>query len=324
LRDSPSTLKSKARWQHNDECFSYFWNSSINLNTFLNNIDISSYNSSGNHNAASTVEAQQTTPYIPNNNRHINTHWFFHVLKLSIIVIILFMLIIKICKWCFRWWYAFLHHGRMIYMKVLVPRWDSKTDREQAKEIAKDMKEKIWRMSQVYTNLKKLWKLTFKDKIMYKIFRKPRISLMYHYVNWVLNFIIWCYPEYKTIIEWSIWAQYPDSSIEIVNEPNIFKRKHYKVMPLQTEKDDVYTLKMYKKLSDDPINNIIDAIWNISKYDTATIMLNIKPLWDDWNTQAKKKIDRLYKNLDISPRSIWWKVIHGFKKFFKLMAYWEW
>jgi hypothetical protein len=25
LRDSPSTLKSKARWQHNDECFSYFW-----------------------------------------------------------------------------------------------------------------------------------------------------------------------------------------------------------------------------------------------------------------------------------------------------------
>jgi hypothetical protein len=31
-------------------------------------------------------------------------------------------------------------------------------------------------------------------------------------------------------------------------------------MPLQAEKDDVYTLKMYKKLSDDPINNIIDAI----------------------------------------------------------------
>jgi hypothetical protein len=31
-------------------------------------------------------------------------------------------------------------------------------------------------------------------------------------------------------------------------------------MPLQSEKDSAYTLKLYKKMSDDPINNIIDAI----------------------------------------------------------------
>ena len=44
----------------------------------------------------------------------------------------------------------------MIYLKVLQTRGDSKVDREVSKELAKDMKEKIARMSQVYNNLYKL------------------------------------------------------------------------------------------------------------------------------------------------------------------------
>jgi hypothetical protein len=44
----------------------------------------------------------------------------------------------------------------MVYLKVMLPRNDGKGDREQQKEIAKDMKEKIGRMSQVFHNLHKL------------------------------------------------------------------------------------------------------------------------------------------------------------------------
>jgi len=44
-------------------------------------------------------------------------------------------------------------------MKVLQTRQDTKSDREVEKELAKDMKEKISRMSQVYNNLHKLGKL---------------------------------------------------------------------------------------------------------------------------------------------------------------------
>jgi hypothetical protein len=44
----------------------------------------------------------------------------------------------------------------MIYLKILQTRGDSKTDREANRELAKDMKEKISRMSQVYNNLYKL------------------------------------------------------------------------------------------------------------------------------------------------------------------------
>lgn len=43
-----------------------------------------------------------------------------------------------------------------MYVKVILPRNDAKSDREQEKEIAKDMKEKIGRMSQVYHNIHKM------------------------------------------------------------------------------------------------------------------------------------------------------------------------
>jgi hypothetical protein len=72
-------------------------------------------------------------------------------------------------------------------------------------------------------------------------------------------------------------------------------------MPLQSEKESIYTLKLYKKMNDDPINNLIDAISNVSKYDTATIMMTIKPLGERRNNKAKKQVDRLYKNLDLKP-----------------------
>jgi hypothetical protein len=39
--------------------------------------------------------------------------------------------------------YDVLNKNRIVYMKVMLPRADSKADREVAKELAKDMKEKI-------------------------------------------------------------------------------------------------------------------------------------------------------------------------------------
>ena len=343
-KDAPSKLMTDAWWSYKSECISYFWGMS-NINSFLENIQANNTEQRDIYNNQTTAEQNANSgnnpmegiwfPWVEQSHGAAETttwqwvsdsgflswlHTAWNRFVWGFVFLLVIILLFKIAKKALVRWYAFMNHNRMIYLKVLVPRWDSKVDREQAKEVAKDMKEKIWRMSQVYANLSKLWKLNLTDKILYKIFKKPKVSLIYHYENWVLNFIIWCYPEYKTIIEWWIWAQYPESSIEIIKKPDIFKKKYSKVMPLQDEKDSVYTLKLYKKMSDDPINNIIDAIWNISKYDTATVMLNIKPLRDDWNEEAKVKIDRLYKNLDLTPDSFVWKIMKWFKAFFNLMV----
>jgi hypothetical protein len=56
----------------------------------------------------------------------------------------------------FAFIYDIFNSKRLVYLKVILPRLDSKSDREREKELSKDMKEKIGRMSQVYRNFHKL------------------------------------------------------------------------------------------------------------------------------------------------------------------------
>jgi hypothetical protein len=66
-------------------------------------------------------------------------YWVLIALLLIIGIRILFSLIQK----ALRYGYAFFNSHRLIFLKVLLPRGDGKSDREQEKELAKDMKEKI-------------------------------------------------------------------------------------------------------------------------------------------------------------------------------------
>jgi hypothetical protein len=48
-------------------------------------------------------------------------------------------------------------------------------------------------------------------------------------------------------------------------------------MTLEPKKDPVYTIKTFKQMPDDPINNLIDTMGKVSVYDTVTTILVIKP-----------------------------------------------
>lgn len=80
-----------------------------------------------------------------------------------------------------RYIYSFLNTNRMIYLKVMLPKVDGKTDREQEKEIAKDMKEKVSRMSQLYSGLHKISELSTWESLMHKLFGKQKIVMIYQY-----------------------------------------------------------------------------------------------------------------------------------------------
>jgi hypothetical protein len=145
------------------------------------------------------------------------------------------------------------------------------------------------------------------------LFSKPRVSFVYHYEDGKLFFIIATYPEYESVLHSAIGSQYADASIERIPKPNYFSKKYHEIVPLESEKDSVYTIKMYKHSNDDQINNIIDAISAISKEDTVSIVMNISPLSEKRNDITKNKVNRLYKNLPIeSKRSFLtkpWKLI---------------
>lgn len=217
----------------------------------------------------------------------------------GVLIFIIGMLFLIVVRNILRFLYDVFNSGRIIYLKILLPRGQSKLDREQEKELAKDMKEKIGRMGQVFHNFHKIGWLSMKENLMMKLFDKPKTTMIYHYEDGVLNFIIGTYPEYQQILEGAISAQFPNCSIEKTLKPQFFKRKYSDIIPLEPKKDPLYNIKTYKQQPDDPINNIIDAIGKISRYDTLSIIIPIKPMGHSFNAKAQKAVDRLYKNLSL-------------------------
>jgi len=249
-------------------------------------------------NPVQTTTVQTTTTTTDSrrtSSRHAigsQSNYFFRGIGIIVWAIILFAIIKK----ALIFFYDIVNAHRIVYLKVMLPRNDSKEDRDQDKEIAKDMKEKIWRMSQVFHNIHKLWELSTWDAFMKRIFYKPKTTFMLHYEDGILYFIVWIYPEYQSIVESSISAQYSDCSIERIPSPEIFRKKFRNIMPLVPKKLQVYTMKTFKQQPDDPMNNVIDAIGKISRYDTATIVLSIKPLGEWFNRKTQKRAEWLYRN----------------------------
>ena len=131
---------------------------------------------------------------------------------------------------------------------------------------------------------------------MKRVFDKPKATLIYHYEDGLLNFIIGIYPEYQQILEGAISAQFPNCSIEQMQKPKFFKKKFYDIMPMQPKKEAVYNIKLFKQQPDDPTNNVIDAIGKVSRYDTLSIVMPIKPIGERFNKKAQKRAEGLYRN----------------------------
>lgn len=180
-------------------------------------------------------------------------------------------------------------------------------DREQEKELAKDMKEKIGRMGQVFHNFHTVGNLSTKESFMRMLFDKPKTTLIYNYEDGILNFIVATYPEYQQLLEGAIAAQFPNCSIERTVKPKFFKKKYSDIMPIKPKKDPVFNIKIFKQQPDDPINNIIDAIGKISRYDTLNIIIPIKPLGDRFNKRSQQAASRLFKELPVNEWKNAWR-----------------
>lgn len=178
------------------------------------------------------------------------------------------------------------------------PRGDSKLDREREKELAKDMKEKIGRMSQVYRGIHKRSMLSLWDNIISWMFHKYKVQFVMHYEKGQLALLVGCYPEHKKNIEGAIAAQYPEVSIEPVTAPIVFGKKNYELMPMQPVKPTYYPIRVFKQLEDDPLNNIYDSLSKINSEDTFSIIITVKTAPDSFNKEAQRIANALYKKDD--------------------------
>lgn len=263
--------------------------------------------STASHNQFATV----ATPSSFDMGEYLNTGIVF-VKYLGMIMGLLFLgvLLYKMIKYCVVFFYDVWNVDRMVYLRVLQTRGDSKVDREVSKELAKDMKEKIARMSQVYNNIYKLGEASFYESILSFLVKKPKVVLTLAYEDGKLEFIIGVYPEFRAIVEGAISAQFSDSSIEITEKPRFFQKKYSDLSVLEPEKDTVYTIKNYKYMPDDPLNNLVDSIAKVNAEDTFHVLMVLKPMDERHNKRVKIFADALFKKQESKiRRTPWWHYI---------------
>lgn len=222
------------------------------------------------------------------------------VLKI-LIFIALFFLILKIVRIVSE----ILTARKFVYLKVTLPRADSKLDKE--RETKKDFKEKIGIMSMLYKSIHKIWDTDLWETLTNFIFKHSRVSLEIVYNEWQINFFIVTLDKYLELITQQITSNYPDAEVAIVNKkdyPEIKPRWYtLKAASFHKIKDNIFPIKTYKYSEDDPLNTFTNNFWALEKTDRAAFQIVIKPLKWNWNNRAKKSARLVAK---WQYKSFWW------------------
>ena len=230
-----------------------------------------------------TVNTQDNVWMFDSSIELLTLAWYY--LLQILLVILWFILFVKIMRFLFEIYYA----KNLRYLKITVPRADSKLDKE--KETKKDFKEKIWMMNMFYKAIHKLSEAWLKDTFLNMIFAHSKISLELIYENNEVSFFIVTYKSYVNLVSQHLTSVYNDAEILIIDPKDYIniKPKGYSMRwaSLWKENDDVYPIKTYKYLEDDPLNNFTNVFGWLNKEDKAVYQVVIKPNFS-FNKKAKR------------------------------------
>lgn len=208
--------------------------------------------------------------------------WFISAL----IVAAIFFTIYKSIRLAFELFYS----KNLRYLQITLPRADSKLDKE--RETKKDFKEKIGQMSMFYKAIHKLSEAGLRDTLLNFVFGHSKIALELVYDHGEVTFFIVTYKNYVNLVSQHITSIYNDAEIVTIDKKDYVKldTPGYKMRAasLGKEHDDVYPIKTFKYLEDDPINNFTNVFGGLDKEDKAVYQVVIKPVNSKWNQKALK------------------------------------
>ncbi len=229
-----------------------------------------------------------------------------NVLHYAIIGLIVFLIVVcifKAIRLCFEVYYA----KNIRYLKITLPKADSKLDKE--KETKKDFKEKIGIMSMFYKAIHKLSEAGLRDTLLNFFFGHSKISLELVYKDGEVSFFIVTYQSYVDLVSQHITSIYNDAEILQVKEAEYIDLKPagYKMRAasLWKEHDDVFPIKTFKYLEDDPINNFTNVFGGLNKWDRAVYQMVIKPTTSRWNKKALKAARMIAKGKYKKNKKLW-------------------
>ena len=123
-----------------------------------------------------------------------------------------------------RMLFEILQARRLVYIKVTLPRADSKLDKE--RETKKDFKEKMATMSGVYKSLHGMGNVSLKDTIVNFFFQHIKVSFELVFHDGELHFYLVTYKTFFDLVSQQVTANYPDAEVLAVDPLNeLFSKK---------------------------------------------------------------------------------------------------
>ncbi|GAB0175282.1 MAG: hypothetical protein HHAS10_11610 [Candidatus Altimarinota bacterium] len=204
--------------------------------------------------------------------------------------LLLFIVVAWIMLKVIRLGYEVLMSGRLVCMKVTLPRADSKLDKE--RETKKDFKEKVGIMSIFYKSVHNLTQASALDTVMNFFFRHAKISLELMYHDGMVHFYAIGYQEHMSLVVQQITSNYPDAEVKLIERDKFpeIKPLGFTLQAASVGKvnDDVFPIKTYKYFEDDPLSSFTNNFGSLKKTDVASVQMVMKPLGHSWNRKAKR------------------------------------
>ncbi len=219
--------------------------------------------------------------------------YLFAVVWNVLLLVLLLFFLLKLVRILYEIYAA----KRLVYMRVTLPRADSKLDKE--RETKKDFKEKVGIMSIFFKSIHKIGDITFKDWVLDTIFDHMKASLELVFDQGQISFYVVTYSGVANFIAQQVTSNYPDAEVKIIRPseyPNL-KPAGYTVRAASISKvnDDVYPIKTFKYFEDDPLSTFTNNFGTLKHTDKAVLQIIAKPRSSWWNKKAKKAANLVAK-----------------------------
>lgn len=196
---------------------------------------------------------------------------------------------------------AILYYGleinraqKLVYSRVLLPRNDSKIDKEQ--QTKKDFREKVAIMHQLYRSLWEIKQLNLGNAIKSYLFKYDKLSFELVLENQELSFYVITPPYFQGIVEKQITSYYPDADIQPVSDYKSYERGYnLKGYYFYQKRPGYFPIKTYKTLEDDPLNGISNVFSKLDKDERAVFQIVMRPKSNHWRKKGKKMAEDIFK-----------------------------
>lgn len=194
----------------------------------------------------------------------------------------------------------------MVFLKVLIPKKESKEDREKEGSTyagEKDFKEIIGIMTQFFEAIHSI----HDDDVKHFIMGQEFFSLEYAVFNNQIFMYIVLPHKLVALFEKQITGFYPDAYIEQVEDYNIFKpRSRIAGCYMVLHKDPMFPLRTYQRMGSDPLNALANALSKLGPDEGAAIQIVIRPASDGWQERGRKKAEDIFVH---KKRFLWWNPV---------------